>query len=305
MTTVTVAAQSSKEPTSPRRPVRAWSQNLPRWTTVVLVAPLALVVLLFVVYPLIRLVINSFTLRDGGLSNYAAVFSSPAIMRALGITLLMAVIVTTVCAIAGLAYSWTLMTTRSTFVRALLWAAVLLPFWMGVVVKAYAWQILLAYNGVINSALVGLGLSEEPLQMLYTSFAVTIGMVYTMLPYAVLSTYPGLAGIDRNLVRVSDTMGAHHWYSLLRIWLPLARPTLIASSAIVFAISIGFYVTPILLGGAQTPFIASIISDDMFTYYNSARASATSVVLLVIALAVLAVALKLAGSGGLKKGLAR
>lgn len=299
----TATTQTQPRPKAPSEPA-TWSHTLPKWVAAIMVAPLAIAVLLFVVYPLIRLVVNSFVLGDGGFSNYVDALSSGAMRRAIGMTLFMALIVTVVCGISGLAYSWTLMVTKSRFLQAALWAAVLLPFWMGVVVKSYGWQILLANNGIINSILVSLGILEQPTQLLYTEFAVIIGMVYSMLPFAVLSTYPGISSIDRNLILVSDTMGAQHWFSILRVWLPLARPTIIASAAIVFSISIGFYVTPVLLGGAQTPFIAAIISRDMFTYYNSARATATSVILLVIALTVLAVTLRFVGTARIRKGLA-
>jgi putative spermidine/putrescine transport system permease protein len=155
----------------------------------------------------------------------------------------------------------------------------------------------------VNHVLQALGLVDQPVQLLYTAFAVVLGMTYTMVPYAVLAMYPTMTMVDVELLNAAHGLGASKRKAFASVLLPLIRPGIVAATAIVFAISIGFYVTPVLLGGAQTPFIATVIGDDIFTYFNYPRAAASAVILLVIALSVLALALKAVGIKAVRGGL--
>lgn len=282
---------------------KPWSASLPRPTAILMVIPLVILVLLFVVYPLVKLTVDAFTQGEGGFSNFAAVFLSGAIRNSMVNTLVMSVIVTALCLVIGGTLAWILATPQRAWVKGLVWAAILLPFWMGVIVKTYAWAVLLAKNGVINSLLISIGVIDQPLSLLYTPFAVVLGMTYTMLPYAVLAMYPTISGFNRELLNSSRILGSSRTGAMLKIWLPNVMPGLAAAAAIVFAISIGFYITPVLLGGAQVPFMASVIGDDIFSFFNYPRAAASSVVLLVTALVVLLVTLRAVGARALKGGL--
>jgi putative spermidine/putrescine transport system permease protein len=130
-------------------------------------------------------------------------------------------------------------------------------------------------------------------------------MTYTMLPYAVLAMYPTMAGFDKELLNSASVLGSSRTGAMFGVWLPMVRPGIVAGGAIVFAISIGFYITPVLLGGAQTPFMATVIGDDIFAYFNYPRAAASAVILLVIALTVLIVTLKTVGAKALRGGLGK
>ncbi|MEJ6488858.1 ABC transporter permease [Leucobacter sp. USCH14] len=282
---------------------KAWSASLPKPTAILMVIPLVILVLLFVIYPLVKLTVDAITQGDGGFSNFAAVFASGAIRNSMVNTMIMSVIVTILCLVIGGVLAWILATPQRAWVKALVWAAILLPFWMGVIVKTYAWSVLLAKNGVINSFLISLGVIDQPLALLYTPFAVILGMTYTMLPYAVLAMYPTISGFNRELINSARILGSSRTGAMVKIWLPNVMPGLVAAAAIVFAISIGFYITPVLLGGAQVPFMASVIGDDIFSFFNYPRAAASSVVLLVIALVVLFAALRSVGAKALKGGL--
>lgn len=282
---------------------KPWSASLPRPTAILMVIPLVILVLLFVVYPLVKLAVDAFTQGEGGLSNFAAVFASGAIRNSMVNTMVMSVIVTALCLVLGGTLAWILATPQRAWVKGLVWAAILLPFWMGVIVKTYAWAVLLAKNGVINSFLISVGVVDQPLSLLYTPFAVVLGMTYTMLPYAVLAMYPTISGFNRELLNSARILGSSRTGAMLKIWLPNVMPGLVAAAAIVFAISIGFYITPVLLGGAQVPFMASVIGDDIFSFFNYPRAAASSVVLLVIALVVLLATLRSVGAKALKGGL--
>ncbi|MEY9212567.1 ABC transporter permease [Thermobifida halotolerans] len=281
---------------------KPWSSTLPLRTALFMVAPLGVAIALFVIYPLITLVWDSVTMGDGP-GNYGAALSSGAVRRAIGVTLLDSAVVMVLAVVGGTAMAWTLRTTRRGWVKALVWAAVLLPFWMGVVVKNYAFALLLAREGPINSLLLRVGAVQEPLELMYTPTAVVLGMTYTMLPYAFLAVYPSVSMVNLDLLNAARGMGASERRAFGGIVLPLIRPGLIAGCAIVFAMSIGFYVTPVLLGGAQTPFIATVISDDIFRFFDYPRAAATSVILLVIALTTLAVTIRAVGLKAIRGGL--
>ncbi|WP_148575184.1 ABC transporter permease [Nocardioides caldifontis] len=269
-----------------------------------MVAPVAVVGALFIVYPLVKLTMDAFTQGDGGFSNFAAVFESAAIRNSLVNTIVMSLVVTVLCVVMGASISWSIARARSAAFKALLWAALLLPFWMGVVVKAYAWSIIFAKNGILNSVLDQAGVIDEPMTLLYTRLAVVVGMTYTMLPYAVLAMNPTMSRFEPEFLNSARSLGSSRTAAMVRVWLPIVAPGLIAAAAIVFAISIGFYVTPVLLGGAETPFMATMIGDDIFAFFNYPRAAASSVLLLVLALVVLGTALKAVGSKALKGGIA-
>lgn len=299
--TTQVPVRPDARPASAGR--RAWTPHVGTIPALVLVLPLALVALLFIVYPLVRLTLDAFTQGDGGLSNFTAVFQSRAILNSLLNTIGMSLVVTVLCLVLGGSLAWAVARARRPVIKALLWTSILVPFWMGVVVKSYAWAVIFANNGILNSTLQNLGLTGEPLSLLYTRFAVIVGMTYTMLPYAVLAMYPTMSGFNAELLNSARIMGSSRTGAMVKVWLPLVRPGIIAAGAIVFAISIGFYITPVLLGGAQTPFMATIIGDDIFAFFNYPRAAASSVLLLTFALVVLGTAMRFVGAKALKGGL--
>jgi putative spermidine/putrescine transport system permease protein len=208
-------------------------------------------------------------------------------------TFLSSAVVTAIAVAAGGMLAWYLRTVKRTAVKAVLWVAVLAPIWMGTVVKNYAIVLLVAKEGALNDLLGLFGIG--PVSILYTTTTVIIGMVYTMLPYAVFSLYAVLVSIDESLLKAAESMGASRIGALRTVVLPLAMPGILASSALVFAISIGFYITPVLLGGAQTPFMATVIDDNIFNYFNYPLAAAASVILLAVAVLTVGLALALVG----------
>jgi putative spermidine/putrescine transport system permease protein len=260
-----------------------------------------IVLLGFVVYPLVKLTIDSLSTGEGT-GNYAAVIESSAGRRALITTLAAAAIVSVAAVALGGLLAWYIRMTRHSSVRIVLWLAVLVPFWMGTVVKNYSIVILLSAEGPLNKLLEALGLS--PLSLLYTTTAVGIGMVYTMIPYAAFSLYGVFLTIDETLLDAAKGMGASRLRVARTVVLPLALPGIVASAALVFAISLGFYVTPVLLGGAQTPFMASYIQDYIFTFFDYPVASAASVILLAVALVTLGLALRAVGRARLVRAVA-
>lgn len=274
---------------------------LANWQALLLVAPLVALLGGLVGYPLVRLTIDSLG-SEADLSSYAAVLESSAGRRALVATVLASLLVAALSVLIGGLLAWYARTARSAWVRTALWVALLVPFFMGTVTKNYALVLLLADNGPLNSLLSALGLG--PARLLYSSTGVVIGMVYSMAPFAAFSLYGVFLTIDETLVAAARSMGASRLRAALTVTVPLALPGVLASLALVFAISLGFYVTPVLLGGAQVPFMAGLIQDYIFTSFDYELASAASVILLVVGFAVLAISLALIGRERLLRAVA-
>jgi mannopine transport system permease protein len=271
-----------------------------RWA-LMLVAPLLVVLLGLVLYPLMKLIVGSLS-EGGGLKNYAAVFESSAGRRSLVTTLVAGALVSFGAVVLGGTLAWYIRVTRRRPVKIALWLAVLVPFWMGTVVKNYSIVLLLSAEGPLNKLSEALG--SGSLSVLYTSTAVAIGMIYTMIPYAALCLYGVFVTVDDTLPLAARGMGASRLYAARTVVLPLALPGIVAATALVFSISLGFYVTPVLLGGAQTPFLASFIGDYIFTFFDYPVASAASVILLVAAMVTLAAALCALGRDRLARAVA-
>jgi len=165
---------------------------------------------------------------------------------------------------------------------------VLFPLWISVLVRTFSWMLLLERNGPVNRALYELGLTNHPLSLLFNDVGVLIGMVHVMVPYAVLPLYAAIARIDRKLLLASDGLGASVLFTFRRIYLPLSMPGIVAAAAFVFLLSLGFFVTPALLGGSNAMtapmLIASFVSDRLAW----SLAAAASLILLVGVLALLA-----------------
>ncbi len=278
-----------------------WDPVLGKWRGLLMVGPLLILLAAFVLYPLVKLGIDSLTVGEG-FKNYADVFSRDSTRRALITTLLAGLLITTITVGVGSVLAWYICNARSNAVKVILWLAVLTPFWMGTVVKNYAIVLLISNDGLLNDVLAGLGFGR--IELLYTVGAVVIGIVYSMIPYAVFALYGVFSGIDPALPLAARSMGASRSRAIRTVVLPLAMPGIVASSALVFSISVGFYVTPVLLGGGQTPFMASVIDANIFGFYNYGFASAASFILLAVTVLVLGIALKLVGRERLVRAVA-
>ena len=166
--------------------------------------------------------------------------------------------------------------------------ALLLPFWTSVLVRTYAWLVLLGRNGVINRTLRDWGWIEAPLPLLHNTAGVLIGMVHVLLPYMVLPIYASLLRIDPDLSRAAEGLGAPAWRSFLRITLPLSLPGVSAGCALVFVLSLGFFITPALLGGGHVIMVSMLIEQQVREFLDWPFAAALSTLLLVATLAIYA-----------------
>ena len=165
--------------------------------------------------------------------------------------------------------------------RPLLLLLVMLPFWTSFLLRVYAWKGLLADQGVINHILIFLGLTQEPIQMLYNDVSILVGMTYVYLPFMVLPLYANLVKMDNRLLEASQDLGATPWQSFWLITVPLSRSGIVAGSILVFIPCLGEFVIPSLLGGAENLMIGRVVWDEMFSSNNWPRASALSVFMIV------------------------
>jgi putrescine transport system permease protein len=165
--------------------------------------------------------------------------------------------------------------------RPLLLLMVMLPFWTSFLLRIYAWKGLLADQGLINNLLVFLGLTQEPIQLLYNDVSMLVGMTYVYLPFMVLPLYANLVKMDHRLLEAAQDLGSTPWQSFWLITVPLSRSGIVAGSILVFIPCLGEFVIPSLLGGAENLMIGRVVWDEMFSSNNWPRASALSVVMIV------------------------
>ncbi|RCG28967.1 ABC transporter permease subunit [Sphaerisporangium album] len=256
-----------------------------RWLT--LVPLLAVLILLFVV-PLCSLLVDSFRSAQGfTLENYREQVSSPVFWRAIRRTLVVAALSTGICVALGygMAYALTRMPKR---VRGVLLVVVLVPYFTSILIRSYAWIAILAPNGLVAQALALLGV-ETPPDLVFNQTGMLIGTVQILLPLALLPIYSVMSGIDRAPVRAAQSLGASpavaHWH----VYRPATSSAVMAAAALVFISTLGFYVTPALLGGPGDTLIAQSILVQFSNLVDPAGAAAQAALLLLIVLVLFAI----------------
>lgn len=168
--------------------------------------------------------------------------------------------------------------------------------WTNLLARTYAWMVLLQRTGVINKVLIGLGLIDKPLPLVNNLTGVTIGMTYIMLPFIILPLYGVIKKIDPAILQAAALCGANRWQSLVRVLLPLAMPGMAAGALMVFVMSLGYFVTPALLGGTANMMLAELIAQFVQSLVNWGMGGAAALVLLVVTLALYAVQLRFFGT---------
>jgi putative spermidine/putrescine transport system permease protein len=219
---------------------------------------LAMLVLLYFV-PLGNVLLTSVTDPKPGLDNYALLFTNSSVQKSLVTTVRIAAITTVFALLLGYGVAYA-MRAASTRTQRLMLVLVLLPFWISILVRSFAWIALLGPQGPLNSALMAWGLVDEPISLVRNETGVLIGMVHVMVPYAVLTLYANMRGIDAGLVSAARSLGASRWQAFRMVFLPLTTPGLIGAGLLVFILSLGFYITPALLGGGKVLMIAEYIA---------------------------------------------
>jgi putative spermidine/putrescine transport system permease protein len=227
---------------------------------------------------------GSFTLR-----HYARMLEQPSYARTFRTTFEVSLLTTAICVLLGypLAYFLSQLPRRA---ANLCMIAVLLPFWTSLLVRTYAWLVLLQRQGLINKWGMSLGLWDEPLALVHNLTGTLIGMVHIMLPFMILPVYGSMRAIDRDYLKAAANLGAGPVRAFWTVFFPLSLPGLSAGAVIVFILCLGFYVTPAVLGGGKVIMISNRIANDVELFFNWGAASALGAVLLVLTLAFLFIA---------------
>lgn len=251
-----------------------------------LVAPAVLYLAVVYAVPLGLLLVKSVRTPDGfSLSSFVAFFADPFSWRVLGNTLRIALWTTLVCLLVGYPVAFALARAKGLPQTALL-VALILPLSVGVVVKAFAWQILLRRDGLVSGTLVSLGIVDEPMRLLFTETGLVIGAVNVFLPFMVMPLYSVIRQIDPRLMEAAATLGAGPFHAFRRVLLPLTLPGAVAGIAFVFSLSIAMYVIPSLLIGDRFQTLATLTGRSFLFMRNERLGSTTAAVLLAVAIAV-------------------
>jgi putative spermidine/putrescine transport system permease protein/spermidine/putrescine transport system permease protein len=273
-----------------------------RLTLFGLTLPYLIFVAALIIIPVGWLFYLSFIGRDGGFSfeNYERMTKSRAYMRIFITTFKISILTTLICAVIGypLAYFMSQLSRR--------WASicmigVLIPFWTSLLVRTYAWLVLLQKKGLINNIALDIGLISEPIKFVHNTTGTLIGMVHIMLPFLILPLYANMRSIDKDCLKAASSLGATPTRAFWTVFFPLSLPGLTAGLLIVFVLCLGFYVTPAILGGGRVIMAAMKISSNIELYFSWGAASALGVVLLVITSIILFIASKLVSMDQLGK----
>ena len=262
-----------------------------------LAGPALFVLIVFFLAPVLALLTRSLTEPHLGLQNYALIFGQPTFARIFLNTFLVAGLVTLVTALIAFPLAWAL-TVFPKRVSRLLFGLILLSMWTNLLARTCAWMVLLQGTGLINRSLMGLGLIDAPLPLVNNLIGVTIGMVYIMLPFMVMPLYGVLSKIDPAILQAAALCGASRVQALTRVLLPLAWPGLSSGMLMVFVMSLGYFVTPSLLGGTANMMIAELIAQQVQSLVNWGMGGALAFVLLVVTLAIYALQLRIAPANG-------
>jgi len=254
---------------------------------ILLTAPLILYMLIFYALPVAAMLLRSVDSPHWSLDNYRQLAHDPVFFQVFWITLRIAFIVTVGTLLLGYPVAFALAHLRAGR-AALVLVLVLLPFWTSVLVRSYAWMVLLGRHGLINEALSAAGLIDSPLKLLNTSLAVYIAMIHILLPYMILPIASVLRQIDPALPRAAAGLGAAPWRVFLQVVLPLSMPGVAAGVLLVFVLSLGFYITPALVGGPRDMLLSMLIAQqvDLINWPYAACLSATLLAATLVMLAV-------------------
>ncbi|MER9998992.1 ABC transporter permease [Mesorhizobium sp. M0051] len=264
--------------------------------------PALVLIVLFFVAPVLALLLRSVTEPEPGLQNYATLLGDGTYARVFFNTFLVAAVVTAVTVVVAFPVAWMLAIMPSAL-ASIIFGVIILSMWTNLLTRTYAWMVLLQRTGVINRALLAIGIIDQPLPLINNLTGVTIGMVYIMLPFMILPLVGTLRAIDPMTLRAAALCGASPIQAFRRILLPLSLPGLAAGGLMVFVMSLGYFVTPALLGGTSNMMLAEMIAQMIQSLLNWGLGSAAAFILLVVTMALYALQLRLVGARRMTGGI--
>ncbi|TIO30057.1 ABC transporter permease [Mesorhizobium sp.] len=264
--------------------------------------PALILISLFFVVPVVALLLRSVTEPVPGLQNYAILFGDGTYARVFFNTFLVATVVTAVTVIVAFPVAWMLAIMPPAF-GSIVFGIIILSMWTNLLTRTYAWMVLLQRTGVVNRTLMDIGLISQPLPLINNLTGVTIGMVYIMLPFMILPLVGTLRAINPMTLRAAALCGASPFDAFRRILLPLSLPGIAAGGLMVFVMSLGYFVTPTLLGGTSNMMLAGMIAQMIQSLLNWGLGSAAAFILLLVTMALYALQLRLVGAKRMTGGI--
>ena len=263
--------------------------------------PALTLLVLFFALPVLALLLRSVLEPELGLQNYRELFGSATYARVFLNTFLVSAVVTAVTLAIGFPVAWLLAILPGRW-SSLLFGIVLLSMWTNLLARTYAWMVLLQRTGAVNKLLLGMGLIDRPLPLVNNLVGVTIGMTYIMLPFVIMPLHATFRTIDPAILQAASLCGAGRWQAFRRVLVPLALPGVAAGGLMVFVMSLGYFVTPALLGGTSNMMLAELIAQLVQSLLNWGLGGAAAFVLLVVTMAIYALQLRYLGGGRIGLG---
>ena len=245
------------------------------------IGPLLILLFVFFNIPLLIMLGRSVSEPFVTFDHYVYLFNNPVYLKVMVNTLKIAILITVLCMIIGYPFAYWMTTLKPKWQLAAV-TVVVLSFLVSILVRVYAWIVLLGNNGVVNSLLLKLGWITQPLKIIYNSFGVNIGTLNVLLPFFILPLYFSMLKIDQRLMKAAASLGASPAQTFIRVYFPLTIPALISSSILVFILTLGFYITPAILGGGKVSMIANVLDLLINQMSSWELASALSVILLIV-----------------------
>ena len=253
---------------------------------ILMIFPALIFLFIFFLFPLVRVIFQSFSKVGFSLYHYGRIFLNPLYGKVILNTFKISFSVAILCLLLGYPVAYLLANSRPKTTKILL-LIILVPFWTSLLVRTFAWMVLLQRTGIINQNLMKLGIIDEPLNMIYNFIGANIGMTYILLPFMIFPVYSIMKKIDVNLINAARNLGANPFKTFLKIYLPLTYPGIAAGFLLVLVLALGYFITPALLGGNKEMMIAMLIEQQVNAIGNWEFASALGITLLVIVLVIL------------------
>jgi spermidine/putrescine transport system permease protein len=275
--------------------IREWGINRARAKLFFQLSPGVFWLILFFIIPILLIFSYSFYQFSDGvmhkaftLENYIRAVTQYLYFKIFTKSLWYGVVVTSCCLVIGYPCAYFLARTKYRR-KEILFLALIVPFWTSIVVRTYAWKILLGTNGIVNHFLIELGLIQLPVRFLYTEKAVFIGLIHVFLPFMILPLYASIEKIELHLEEAAQDLGANRLLTFLRISLPLSFPGISTGCLLVFILTVGSYITPDLLGGPSEIMISNVIQKEYYISFNWPFGSSLAILLLFIILVLIMV----------------
>ncbi|MFV1442991.1 ABC transporter permease [Phaeobacter sp. JH20_30] len=251
-----------------------------------IIAPLLVLVIALYLGPILNIMWLSVTDPEPGLGNYRKLYESDSLLRIVWTTLRICVITTVFSVTLGYSIAYAMVHCHQRQKNYML-TLLLVSFWISILVRTFSWLMLLGNRGLVNSTLESLGLISAPIAFMRNELGVLIGMVHYMIPYAVLPLLVSMQSLDSRVMDASRNLGASGSQTFRRIYLPLTLPGIVASTLLVFILSLGFYVTPAVLGGGKVLMVAEYISVQLLVTLKWGTAAMLAALMLTGVLALL------------------